>query len=91
MVCTSDPATLSDAQLADAGFARALAPGTSGIHIVIVGCGFAGLACAIESVRKGHTAVILEKDDSVRTQGASPSNRTPRRGAHLPLAHVQAM
>jgi 2-polyprenyl-6-methoxyphenol hydroxylase-like FAD-dependent oxidoreductase len=33
----------------------------SGIKIIIVGAGFAGIAAAIECDRKGHTPIILEK------------------------------
>lgn len=36
-------------------------PGSSGIHVIIVGSGFAGLACAIECTRKGHTVLVLDK------------------------------
>ncbi|KAI0028905.1 monooxygenase [Vararia minispora EC-137] len=53
------------------GYARAVEPNSSGIHVLVVGCGFAGLACAIESVRKGHTVTVLEKDDPIRTQAVS--------------------
>ena len=31
------------------------------IEVIVVGCGFAGLACAIESRRKGYKVVLLEK------------------------------
>ena len=33
----------------------------TGIKVIIVGCGFAGLACAIESRRKGHKVTLVEK------------------------------
>lgn len=33
----------------------------TGIDVLIVGCGFAGLACAIECKQKGHSVVVLEK------------------------------
>lgn len=35
-------------------------PKPSGIHAVIVGAGFAGLAAAIECRRRGHSCVVLE-------------------------------
>ena len=35
-------------------------PKPSNIHVVIVGAGFAGLTAAIECVRKGHSALLLE-------------------------------
>lgn len=47
------------------GFTKA-AP--SGIRVVIVGAGFAGLTAAIECVRKGHTALILESYKSTNVQ-----------------------
>ena len=34
---------------------------SSDMEVLIVGCGFAGLACAIECVRKGLKVVVLEK------------------------------
>ncbi|KAH7063806.1 hypothetical protein BKA63DRAFT_183151 [Paraphoma chrysanthemicola] len=37
----------------------------SGITVLIVGAGFAGLSLAIECDRKGHTPIILEKSSSV--------------------------
>ena len=33
----------------------------SPLEVIIVGCGFAGLACAIECTRKGFKTIILEK------------------------------
>ena len=39
------------------------------IDLIIVGCGFAGLACAVESRRKGHNVILLEKRTSVETLG----------------------
>ncbi|TFY75352.1 hypothetical protein EWM64_g8660 [Hericium alpestre] len=62
-------ATPSDEQLRELGYAQVLPPNSSGIRIIIVGCGFAGLACAIESVRKGHSVTLLEKYDHIRTLG----------------------
>jgi 2-polyprenyl-6-methoxyphenol hydroxylase-like FAD-dependent oxidoreductase len=37
----------------------------SDISVIIVGAGFAGLSCAIECDRKGHTPIILEKASSI--------------------------
>ncbi|KAF8989689.1 monooxygenase [Cyathus striatus] len=31
------------------------------VKVLIVGCGYAGLGCAIECIRKGHEVVILDK------------------------------
>src|SRR5688572_29516674 len=33
----------------------------SGIKVIVIGCGFAGLGFAIECTRKGHEVVILDK------------------------------
>ncbi|KAF8588349.1 monooxygenase [Ramaria rubella] len=33
----------------------------TGIKIIIVGAGFAGLACAVESKRQGHDVIVLER------------------------------
>jgi 2-polyprenyl-6-methoxyphenol hydroxylase-like FAD-dependent oxidoreductase len=37
----------------------------SGITVIIVGAGFAGLAAAIECDRKGHSVILLEKSASI--------------------------
>lgn len=37
----------------------------SGISVIIVGAGFAGIAAAIECDRKGHSVILLEKASSV--------------------------
>ena len=59
----------SDAQLDAIGFAQMAKPGSSGIDVIVVGCGFAGITCAIESIRKGHTVTILEKYEEMRMIG----------------------
>jgi 2-polyprenyl-6-methoxyphenol hydroxylase-like FAD-dependent oxidoreductase len=41
------------------------------IEVIIVGCGFAGLACAIESRLKGHEVTLLEKHQKLDTLGMS--------------------
>ncbi|KAK3504164.1 hypothetical protein B0T13DRAFT_412501 [Neurospora crassa] len=41
----------------------------SGINVLIVGTGLAGLTAAIECRRKGHTVRILEKCPDINTQG----------------------
>lgn len=40
----------------------------SGIRVVIVGAGFAGITAAIEAHRKGHSAIILESYRSTNVQ-----------------------
>jgi hypothetical protein len=37
----------------------------TGIKVVIVGAGFAGIAAAIECDRKGHTPIVLEKASTI--------------------------
>ncbi|KAI5860578.1 FAD/NAD(P)-binding domain-containing protein [Durotheca rogersii] len=41
----------------------------SGIDVLIVGTGLAGLTAALECVRKGHSVRVLERDDNVNTAG----------------------
>ncbi|KAK3671319.1 hypothetical protein LTR78_008779 [Recurvomyces mirabilis] len=43
-------------------------PKRTGIHVVIVGAGFAGITAAIECVRHGHTAQILESYKNTNVQ-----------------------
>lgn len=43
-------------------------PKSTGIHVIIVGAGFAGITAAIECVRKGHTALILESYKNANVQ-----------------------
>lgn len=44
-------------------------PPPTGIHILIVGAGFAGLTAAIECARQGHTVLLLEKAPELRPLG----------------------
>jgi 2-polyprenyl-6-methoxyphenol hydroxylase-like FAD-dependent oxidoreductase len=37
----------------------------TGISVIVVGSGFAGLSCAIECERKGHSVILLEKASSI--------------------------
>ncbi|KAK0744436.1 hypothetical protein B0T21DRAFT_280908 [Apiosordaria backusii] len=41
----------------------------SGIDVLIVGTGLAGLTAAIECVRKGHNVQVLERNDDINTAG----------------------
>lgn len=41
----------------------------SGINVLIVGTGLAGLTAAIECVRKGHKVQVLERDSAINTAG----------------------
>ena len=40
----------------------------SGIRVIIVGAGFAGLTAAIECTRKGHCCIVLESYKSTNAQ-----------------------
>ena len=42
---------------------------SSGITVIIVGAGFAGLCAAIECDRKGHSVVVLEKVKNLKALG----------------------
>lgn len=37
----------------------------SGIKVIVVGAGFAGISAAIECDRKGHSVTLLEKVDDI--------------------------
>jgi monoamine oxidase len=47
------------------------APGSSGVSVLIVGCGFGGIAAAIECHRKGHRVVVFEKNSEIGGLGES--------------------
>lgn len=42
----------------------------SGIDVLIVGAGLAGLTAAIECVRKGHRVRVLERGPDINTMGS---------------------
>jgi hypothetical protein len=44
-------------------------PSSTGIKVIVVGSGFAGLACAIECKRKGHDVLVLEKFSELKVLG----------------------
>ncbi|OQE01246.1 hypothetical protein PENVUL_c043G07192 [Penicillium vulpinum] len=50
---------------------EAAAPGSSGIKVIIVGLGIAGLVAAIECHYKGHVVVGLERSPEIRVLGDS--------------------
>ena len=51
------------------GYEKIAPPNSSGIKVIIVGAGFAGLSCAIECKRKGHEVVILERFPELKILG----------------------
>lgn len=44
----------------------------TGIDVLIVGTGLAGLTASIECVRKGHNVKVLERNSTINTAGESP-------------------
>ena len=44
-------------------------PGSSGINVIVIGLGYAGVTAAIECHRKGHKVVIYEQSPGVSTLG----------------------
>ena len=59
-----------------------MSPGTenpklSGIKVIIVGAGFAGLTAAIECHRKGHEALVLESFAELKVLGDIISKTKP--------------
>ena len=43
----------------------------SGIDVLVIGTGLAGLSAAIECVRKGHNVRVLERNSTINTAGTS--------------------
>lgn len=41
----------------------------SGLDVLVVGTGLAGLTAAIECIRKGHNVQVLERNASINTAG----------------------
>jgi len=54
----------------------------SGIDVLIVGTGLAGLTAAIECVRKGHNVRVLERNDDINTAGKPPFFPLPLPSVH---------
>jgi succinate dehydrogenase/fumarate reductase flavoprotein subunit len=44
----------------------------SGIDVLIVGTGLAGLSASIECIRKGHKVKVLERNHNINTSGECP-------------------
>ena len=51
------------------GYLKVAPLNSTGIKVIIVGAGFAGLSCAIECKRKGHEVLLLEKFKELRILG----------------------
>ena len=61
---------------------------SSGIDVLIVGTGLAGLTAAIECTRKGHNVQVLERNASINTAGQFPSYHTAKIHAADTLSKV---
>ena len=48
---------------------------STGIDVLIVGTGLAGLTAAIECIRKGHNVRVLERNGGILTVGMSGEER----------------
>lgn len=48
----------------------------SGLDVLVVGTGLAGLAASIELIRKGHNVQVLERNASINTAGKQKQNQT---------------
>lgn len=75
------------------GYLKVAPPNSTGIKIIVVGAGFAGLACAIESKRKGHDVLLLEKFKELKILGESDwlynfLTTALTKSHHLPLGDV---
>ncbi|KAI0015276.1 hypothetical protein F4780DRAFT_773670 [Xylariomycetidae sp. FL0641] len=55
--------------MADPAQPAPTAPSSTGIRVIVVGAGFAGLTAAIECHRKGHSVVLLEKFPELKLLG----------------------
>jgi succinate dehydrogenase/fumarate reductase flavoprotein subunit len=42
---------------------------STGIDVLIVGTGLAGLVAALECIRKGHSVRVLERNENINTAG----------------------
>ena len=51
-----------------------VAPGSSGIKVIIVGFGYAGVVAAVECFRKGHQVIVFEQTKQIPKGGISPPN-----------------
>lgn len=45
----------------------------SGLNVLVVGTGLAGLTASIECIRKGHNVQVLERNASINTAGKQHS------------------
>jgi phytoene dehydrogenase-like protein len=50
----------------------------TGIDVLIVGTGLAGLVAALECTRKGHNVRVLERNSDINTAGNIASTREMR-------------
>ena len=55
---------------------------STGIDVLIVGTGLAGLVAALECTRKGHNVRVLERNSDINTAGERASQCGEMRMAH---------
>lgn len=54
----------------------------TGIEVLIVGTGLAGLTASIECIRKGHRVRVLERNDDINTAGKCSASAESLWSAH---------
>ena len=50
---------------------KVLPPNSSGIKVIVVGLGYAGVVAAVECYRKGHEVLVYEQTNKVSEGGES--------------------
>jgi monoamine oxidase len=50
---------------------KVLPPNSSGIKVIVVGLGYAGVVAAVECYRKGHEVLVYEQTSKVSEGGGS--------------------
>jgi monoamine oxidase len=50
---------------------KVLPPNSSGIKVIVVGLGYAGVVAAVECYRKGHEVLVYEQTSKV-SEGGEP-------------------
>ena len=55
----------------------------TGIDVLIIGTGLAGLVAALECVRKGHNVKVLERNETINTAGNVANEHLSRAHADL--------
>jgi 2-polyprenyl-6-methoxyphenol hydroxylase-like FAD-dependent oxidoreductase len=56
---------------------------STGIDVLIIGTGLAGLVAALECTRKGHNVKVLERSADINTAGEMDQLNMFMRNAHM--------